>query len=131
MKSTKTSEELKTALSQFHGTENYYTHSVLKNLVFTDGVKFLADEASAYWLIDAIASHQCNQQIKQSPDLQDFQLWKLEVDGNKGVLFCYPDSDQPYVVRQEIEFTDFPLNEISFYLQKGSDCKVLMLPSEY
>ena len=125
-------EELKTYLSQFCSTENYFRHSILKNLLFTDGVKFLADEASAYWLIDAIASHQLNPRIRKSSELQEFQIWKLEVDLEKSraVLLCQPDTDRDYVVRQRIGHTDFPLTEIKLYLERSSNLKVLLLPSE-
>ena len=42
-------------LSQFIGTENYYRHWTGHG-VYTDGVKYLAEKAGAYWLIDAILS---------------------------------------------------------------------------
>lgn len=46
--------ELSVALKSFTGTTRFYRHWA-GILVFTDGAKFLADEAKAYWLIDAIA----------------------------------------------------------------------------
>lgn len=44
-------------LSPFTGTEHWYKHW-LGGLLYTDGVKYVADQAGAYWLIDAIASYQ-------------------------------------------------------------------------
>jgi len=127
-----TIEELKKELNGFIGTECYYQH--FTGGKFTDGVKHLADRAEAYWLIDAIFSWQGErrsfefrgekrERVKDAP----FQIWILKVADSSAVLEMREDSDQPAVVRQEIEFTDFPAGEIKLYLIDG----VLLLPSEY
>ncbi len=116
-------EILKQSLNQFTGTENYYRHWT-GLIVFTDGVKYLADKAGAYWLIDLIASWQVRSKVKKCP----FQIWELKVNEDRtAVATMREDSDQPEVVRQEIPYTDFPLEKIKLYLVDG----VLMLPSEY
>ena len=46
--------ELQDSLRQFTGSENVYRH--LTGLRYTDGVKFLARNAGAFWLIDVVAS---------------------------------------------------------------------------
>lgn len=43
------------ALAQFTGTERYYR--IAPKFLITDGVKYLADSASCYWLINAAVSH--------------------------------------------------------------------------
>ena len=107
-------------LGQFTGTENYYRHWL--NFVYTDGVKFMAEKAGAYWLLDAIGSYQ--PEVKDIP----FQLWKLEVaEDNTAVLTMREDSDRPAIITQKIGFTDFPLPEMKLYFIDG----VLLLPSEY
>jgi len=112
-------------LSHFTGTENYYRHSV--GILYTDGVQYLAKEAGAYWLIDAIASWQLDPKVNQDPMLQEIQFWKLEVKpDHTAVLSCERDTDD-VAVTQDIPFTDFPLESIRLYLNN----KVLMLPSEY
>ncbi len=46
-------------LSGFTGTDHYYRWSSLfRNCLLTDGTHYLAETAGAYWLMDAIASHQ-------------------------------------------------------------------------
>jgi len=69
----------KTALSQlngFSGTESYHRFSVLfPNLVLTDGVKFLAENASCYWWLDIIGSYQSLAQKDES--LRRMQFWSL------------------------------------------------------
>lgn len=105
-------------LDQFIGTENHYPHS-MRQLVYTDGVKYMADAGGAFWLIDAIASYR-----RKEP----FQIWELKVKPDKScVLTMREDTGQPTKVRQEIPYTDFPLENIKLYLIDY----VLLLPSEY
>jgi hypothetical protein len=42
-------------LRQFTGTEQWYRHGIVRDVLFTDGAKYVADQAGAYWLIDEIA----------------------------------------------------------------------------
>src|SRR5882757_828930 len=42
-------------LAQFTGTEHWYRHALNRNVLFTDGAKYVADQAGAYWLLDEIA----------------------------------------------------------------------------
>jgi hypothetical protein len=118
-----TPEELTAALDQFVGSENQYKHWL--GIRYTDGVKYLATTAKAYWLIDAIASHQ-NRRLLSNPRLLEFQIWRLAVENSSATLICSEDTDIE-VRRQSIEYTDFPLPEITLYLAD----KVLMLVSEY
>ena len=105
-------------LNQFIGTENYYRHWTRCG-VFTDGVQYLAKQAGAYWLIDAVFSYR-----RREP----FQVWTLKKnDDNSAVLTMQEDSGEPAKVRQKIPFTDFPLNRIKLYLIDS----VLLLTSEY
>jgi hypothetical protein len=113
-------------LAQFIGTTTYYQHRPFRNFYYTDGVKYVAEQGQAYWLLDAIASYQPDPRVKNDPMLQEIQFWKLQVKDKAGTLICARDSDD-MVLTQEIPYTDFPLSEIRFYFQQG----VLMLPSEY
>lgn len=112
-------------LHQFTGTENYFKHWT-QRLVYTDGVKHMAEAGEAYWLIDAIASHQ---PTLRHAELREFQLWTLRKNktGNGAVLTCAADSGRPPAITQRISFTDFPLNEVKLYVEGG----VLLLPSEH
>ena len=113
-------------LSNFTGTKNYYRN---KNYPFeyTDGIKYLAENGGAYWLLDSIASWQKESIIKSDQDLSQVQFWRLKVNpDNSAVLTCERDRDD-VVITQNIPFTDFPLEEITLYLCDG----VLLLPSEY
>ncbi len=88
-------------------------------------IQYLAEKAGAYWLIDAIASHQ--PQVLKDSMLQEIQFWKLKVNADQTAqLICERDTGDVFLT-QDIGFTDFPLDEIKLYLVSG----VLMLPSEY
>jgi uncharacterized protein DUF6876 len=116
--------EIQSGLDQFNGSETIYRH-VFNRLCYTEGVKYLAEAAEAYWLIDAIASYQG--QLAG----EGFQLWHLKRSGGGATLTARTDSDQPAMVTQEIEYTDFPLDEIKLYCCEGAGHHVLMLPGEY
>ena len=113
-------EKLKVELSSFTGTEYYYRH--FTGLKFTDGIKYLADKTDCYWLIDLIGSYQ--NLLKEIP----FQVWTVKVNkGGYAVVTCREDTNEPVIVKQEIEYTDFPLSEFECYCIDG----VLILKSEY
>lgn len=115
--------ELRTTLRTFTGTTEHYRHP--SGLRYTDGVQFLAETAGAYWLLDLIASWQ--PKALRDPWLQEFQLWELFVREDKSAtVVCSRDSeDQAF--RQEIEYTDFPLDYVKVYVEGG----VVLLPTEH
>lgn len=130
-------EQIEAALPHFTGTSNYTRHGLMRNLLLTDGVRYVRENADAYWLVDAIASHMAtNRKLKNEP----FQVWDFERHGkdiaepNRPHVLSVTDgnSKQP-IVTQEIEYTDFPLESIRFYAayDGGLGGWVLMLPSEY
>lgn len=117
-------QELQTALAHFSGTEEYHRHWL--GLRMTDGVKFLADNAGAHWLVDAIASHQ--PEAMRDPMLKEMQFWTLKVnaDDRSAILTCERDTDD-VAITQEISYTDFPLDKARIWLSN----RVMMLPNEY
>lgn len=109
-------------LDQFTGSEVLYKHPLMPRYSYTSGVRFLARRAECYWLLDAIVSHQHSAAVRREP----FQSWTLTRTGSRAALVCTDgDSDTP-VVRQEIEFTDFPLDSVTVWVEDN----VLMLPTE-
>lgn len=118
-------EEIANHLAMFIGGGDQFGHWTGR-IRFTEGVRYLADKAGAYWLIDAIVSYQASKAIRKNPRLA-FQLWRLQVADGAAVLDCREDSDCKPAIRQEIEYTDFPLDEIELYVCD----RVLMLKNEY
>lgn len=124
------------ALGHFTGSENYY-RAAFGNMLFTDGVHYVAEQAGAFWLIDAIASHQ--RKAAKDAKLAQFQVWFLRSNGKGGcTLSCYADTGkgQRAKISQRIEYTDFPFDQFGsegfkLYVGANGNGVTLMLPSEY
>jgi hypothetical protein len=114
-------------LSQFTGTSRYYRQPLYpKDVVYTDGLQFLAEQAGAYWLLDLIAFYQLDERIKNDDALQGIQFWHLRVQDKAGILVCERDKDD-VVLTHTLDYTDFPLDAVTIYVANG----VIHLPSEY
>ena len=111
-------------LRQFTGTEHWYRHGLARNILFTDGAKYVADEAGAYWLLDEIAFAQ-----RSIPAVaaEEFQVWTLRVTSEKKATLTCEDGNGHAVFTRAIEYTDFPLPEITLWFANN----VILLPSEY
>lgn len=122
--------EIQEYIAQCNGCDNYYKHLFGRGTVYTSGVKFVADKAGAYWLIDAIMSHHKTPKVLKV--CNGFQHWKLTKNkkGDGFRLVCTDGGQDGNVekvaVTQRIEWSDFPLDSIEFYLENG----VLMLTAE-
>lgn len=116
----KSVEEIQNNLPYFTGTEHYYQYNF--GIKLTDGVKYLADSCDCYWLLDIVASYQVDEKIKN----EEFQVYKLNVKDNSAVLEI-TDGNYNILATQEIEYTDFPLDEITIWFTDD----VILLPSEY
>ena len=113
----------KADLAQFIGTEKYYRHGLMRKVLYTDGVQFVAEKAGAYWLIDEIAFAQVEPAVAKQP----FQFWKLKVAADRTATLTCADGNDGHILTRMIPFTDFPLDEIAFYFIDNT----LLLPSEY
>jgi hypothetical protein len=113
-------EELERNLAQFTGSEEYHKFSHFTRLLATDGVIYLAQSAECFWLLDILASVQNMPKIRRaSMQVLIFNKSEGEVrieDGNKNVLY-----------KQKIDYTDFPLDEITIWVEGN----IVLLPSEH
>jgi hypothetical protein len=112
-----------TQLAQFIGTERYWRIS--PSAVLTDGAKYVADAAGAYWLMDAIASY-----LPQFTGKEDFIVAKLVRTGSAAQL-SLDEGNGRVLDQQHIPFTDFPMSSIQLYACWGGEFWVIMLCSEY
>jgi hypothetical protein len=55
----------------------------------------------------------------------------LQVENGSAVLTARKDSGLPALVTQEIEYTDFPLDEIEIWAGDNGEGYTLYLPSEH
>jgi hypothetical protein len=138
--------KLEHELACFSGTEHWYRHGGFwrHEILLTDGVMHLAQNGgrnggTAFWLVDVVASYQGEKVLARHP----FQVWKLTVteseDGSRSAkLVCTNGNNDRPIVEQEIEYTDFLLNEVQMYAsvepvdEAGRKKRVIiLLPSEY
>lgn len=97
-----------------------------RRLIYTAGVKFLADEAGAFWLIDAIASH------LPSIKGEEFMVWRLDVREDRTATLTADDGNGNILTVQQVPFTDYPESHAEFYVVRTpGEPDVLMLPCEY
>ncbi len=126
----------KADLQQFSGDLERYRHSFNRRVIYTPGVKFLAERGGAYWLIDAIASYYgsslMNKALAQDDRLQSLQFWCLTVGTDKSaVLTMRADSGVKPVITQHIPFTDFPLDSVDIWAGFDGTHWTLYLPCEH
>ena len=110
-------------LAQFIGTEHWYRHQIVRCVLYTDGVHYVAERAGAFWLIDEVA---LAQRGEPALDGEEFQVWTLIVDGSAAILRC-DDGNGTVLLEKLIDYTDFPEPGIKLYFTNG----VIMLPGEY
>jgi hypothetical protein len=116
-------ETLRAELRHFTGSTEFYRHFT-NALIYTEGVKFLAERARLYWLIDLIASWQ--PRALRDPGIQEFQLWELRITKTEAAAVCLRDSDDE-AFRQKLASADSALDYVRLYVEGG----VLLLPSEH
>jgi hypothetical protein len=96
----------------------------VRDILFTDGAKYLADHAGAYWLLDEIALAQ-KYEIRVAAEA--FQLWTLAVAPDHSATLTCEDGNGRVVFTKAIAYTDFPLAETRLYCTDNT----ILLPSEY
>jgi len=107
-------------MQQFSGTENYYRTPTCQ---ITDGMKAVADQAGAYWLVTDIGAYMLDPVLKTYPIV----FWVLKVKDGKAVLEAWDDIPGKRLFSHHYAHTDFPEGEWKLYYQDN----VLFLPSEY
>lgn len=136
MTDTLSPAQLRGELAQFRGSEQFYRHGLNRSVVYTEGVQFLAENAQAYWLIDAVASYVgsgvLRAAMQQDRRLEWLQFWRLDVTTDRSaVLTCRADDGVPPAITQNIEFTDFPLDSADIWAGFDGTFWTLYLPSEH
>jgi len=114
----------KSDVAQFTGSENWYRHGINRNALYTDGAQHVAEHGGAYWLLDEIA---IIQPYNKAVAAEEFQVWKLAVRPDRTATLTCDDGNGNIVFTKQIEYTDFPLDEITLYFAN----RVILLPSEY
>lgn len=114
----------------FIGTTRY--HKFNPNIVthvLTDGAKYIADKANAYWLMDEISLGHKKAVGVMGPESW-FQVWKLSADKAGKVILTLGDGNNNVIYSKDV-IADFPLDSIELFCVEGDGVMVIMLPSEY
>lgn len=124
-------------LRHFTGSLERFRHPLNPRVIYTPGVRFLAEQAGAYWLLDVIASYVGSEIMKQAVVDDDrlafMQFWRLDVlnDSGMAVVSCSADSSEDPAISQVIHFTDFPLDHVDVWAAFNGEHWTLYLPSEH
>ncbi|MGE5377753.1 MAG: DUF6876 family protein [Bacteroidota bacterium] len=115
-------KQLKRDLDGFYATDEWHRHRTFARypVFLTDGALYLAEHGgacatSAFWLMDVIASYQGEKQMRR---IKNPQLWKIECTGvgsNRSCVVTSGNNPEKPIIRQEIEYTNFLLNEYELY----------------
>lgn len=105
------------------GSDRIYKYPL--GLKVTEGGIDMALAYGAFWLLDVVASAQLCGCASET-----FQVWVIrrkEEGDDAFVVEAFDDIPGERLYRQEIPFSDFPLDEFKFYCADG----VVLLPEEY
>lgn len=125
-------EEILEALPQYYGSERFYRLGV-GNAVMTEGVQFLAEAAGAHWLMtDLSVVQSMKKELRMQPFLcAILKLQPPEANKQPAVL-TVTDGAKNVLYMQKYDDTDFPLEEITLWLEENeTGGKTILLPSEH
>ena len=129
----KTKDEILAELPNFYGSEQNFLYNpvLFPNVLLTEGALFIAEECGAYWLMDVISSHLPS--VRKAGDTFAVALLTKDCVNGSSALFALQDDVPPNVTyaTQAISYTDFPLDEIKFYVSWDGKYWVILLTSEY
>lgn len=123
-------------LQHFTGDLERFRHSLNRRVIYTPGIRHVAESGGAYWLLDEIAiflgSAGFGRAVAADPRIGYLHFWRLEVrEDRSATLAARADSDvEPFCLR-EIPFTDFPLDSIDIWAGFDGRHWTLYLPSEH
>ncbi len=120
--------EIKQNLQQFSGSETVYSFPLI-NTRYTEGMKYLATAADAYWLITDVSVIAKSLMRKSYFITIDFKRLPIAKKGTVGheAEIAYSDGNGNIFETHRYEVTDFPLDELRLFFVNGT----LMLPGEY
>jgi hypothetical protein len=117
-------------LNQFSGSEQFFKHGVNRRLIYTEGVRYLAEQARCYWLIDEIACLLLPLLLKKYNDT--FYSIQLLANDSSAVI-TIDDGNGNIHINHKINWTDFPVSgePVKFFLCESDKYYCLMLRNEY
>lgn len=123
-------------LRQFTGDLERFRHPLARGVIYTPGIRYLAERAGAYWLIDeialAIAGGDVARAGRSDERVLSLHFWRLEVrEDRSATLTARADNGVPPFVTRNIPWTDFPLDHVDVWAGYDGRHWTLYLPSEH
>jgi len=120
----KTAKLTEADLRQFTGTEKWYRHPLNRNVLYTDGAKYIAEVGGAFWLLDLIAlAQRYDKHVRGQP----FQVWALSVGSDRSAKITVEDGNYKLLSTHKLAYTDFPAAGITLWFSNNT----IYLPSEH
>jgi hypothetical protein len=122
-----TEQEIKDRLAYHTGSENFYKEP-LSRCVYTDGFKEFMELCECAWLFtDSAIQISMDAKFKS----EDFIVIKIKREG-EGAIVTFEDGNYKSLFKREYKYTDFPLQEFSFYACRNElGSYTFMLTTEY
>ena len=120
--------KIKEELQHFCGTEMFFKIPLIGTR-FTDGLKYLAEEAQCFWLItdaSVIAKSLSNKSHFITIDFKRLSAIEREEKQCEAII-NYSDGNGNLYETHRYKITDFPLDELRLFFVNDT----LMLPGEY
>lgn len=125
-----TSEKLIEDLKQFYGTEKYWSLGFPTGIYLTDGAKYFAEQAEAFWLMNNLAM-----EYRKLEKLDNYIFVTVEnkeiIDKNghekRIATTIFTDGNDTTYSTRHYENLDLPLGVWKFYVMDN----IILLPSEY
>lgn len=118
MQSKISPQDLKSVMAQYTGgSEQRYRHSLMRNFIYSEGLRAVAEAAGAYWLIDILATEvgplvlNCFKRGGYS-----FGSVRLLVRDGRAQLGLSLEDGEPLAWSREVDFTDFPEGEWDIFI---------------
>lgn len=129
---TLTNEDLK----HFTGDLVRFRNAINPIVIYTPGIKHVADVGEAYWLVDAIAiwigTSYHDKAAEADERLRDMIFWTLTVQADKSALLeGRAESGEDPAYRLVIPYTDFPLETIDIWSAFDGEYWTVYLPNEH
>lgn len=118
--------DLKLALADFSGTENWHRYFP-PNVLLTDGIVYLIEAAECGWLIDILVSHL--PAMRDRNETLAFAFFSFEARSGRFRLVDDMPANVVYA-EQEFEHFGFPLPELKLYASWDGEFFVICLPGE-
>lgn len=112
-----TPDKLKSVMDQFFGgSDGRFRHPFNRRFIYTEGVKAMAEEAGAYWLLDIVATEVARLVISHYDATGNprAMLTIKVADDEADIEMSFSDDAVDW--KRHIDFTDFPEGTWTFEL---------------